>query len=317
MKKKLCLLAMALGLICFFAAGSLAENEKKGSSTLEFKILTEKNIYGSFSSKSGRILHFEAIRGEANDLNIDPEAPLFVLDIRILDDKFQPFLVRTGGARPLDPWWYEDQKELEKKEEQESGSCFSSTQEEERLLDFLAVPELAMELKDFQIRSRNKLWIISELIVFSEEVDIGDLYDQNFSDKNEQKMTFSATYYYKHRGKIKWKSINNAGGLANHSAFSLEIYSSSGALKYKIYTCNHGTCASDYSMITACSKEWLRTNTKIYIWDKMCDGLTPYGVHVCHDDTELQYYSTKNQNFDGAKAWSICGSPSLNVPACN
>lgn len=320
MKKILCFLVVISSVFFLFNERGLAEENAMmdSASSLKFRILTEKLVYGSFVNQDGRLLHFEAIRGEANDLSLDADAPPFALDIRILNRELQPFMVRTGGARPIDPWWYEDQKEAERKENRSAGH--SERQEDERLADFRALTDLATALREFQINSQRDSWILSELIAFSDSIRESDLFDEDLfrqalSERGSQKAAEAKKY--KHKGYIRWKKASNTAGLLEHSAFLLRIYTSGGTLKFNLPTCNHGTCSDKDSMTTSCTKEWERSNASIYMWDFMCDGLTPYGAHVCHDDTELQYYSTKNQNFDSNKAWSICSSPSKKMPSCN
>lgn len=99
-------------LVCalVFTRGSMAE-AKSEQSLLQVKILSVKEIGGSFT-KDGRTIYFETRKGAPNP-DDDPDAPLFELDIRIMDENHIPFVVQIAGHRPIDEKWNEEQKSFE------------------------------------------------------------------------------------------------------------------------------------------------------------------------------------------------------------
>lgn len=264
--------------------------------------------------KDGRVLFFEAIRGKPNPKG-DPTAPPYSVDVRIRDANKIAFLLSVGGNRPANPQWIEDQKATE--------GIF--VDDNDRMLDFMLVPDLAKALRNYQWTHKNVLPELRQLIELAGSVNVDDLFD---SDSNPmqggvQPNSVFATKY-KHKVYIRKKPLDNYP-ILEHSALRFRIYTMGGTLKYEYNTCtcNHGTCANDSHMSTKCDNSWTRDNLKMYIWDKMCDAynskcnLPILTYHSCNDDTQLQYYATKNQGFSSGAAGNICGYPAPWAPSCN
>lgn len=275
-------------------------------------------VSGSFTMACDTI-YFEAIRGGMIE-SPDPDAPLYALDIRIMDQNHIPFFVQTAGPTPMARSWYADKEKSESLPLDIGG----------RQRAFAILPSAARALRAYQKHTDHPAeatdrrrcvspgpdWEIERVVAMMESLTIGDMQDiEGACPAAVRAPQANAVATYTHKVTIKKKSANFP--LAQeweHSAVLLQIYQAGGALLTDYYTCNHGACAIDPSMSTQCTTSVTKANINYYMWDLMCDYYgSPYLLHLCNSDTLQEYLSVVNSS---SQDWGICFTPRVYAPSC-
>ena len=142
----------------------------------------------------------------------------------------------------------------------------------------------------------------------------------------------AAGYDYTYQTYIRWK--NCCWSFGQHSAVLVNIYYTfTGVYAGSVSTRNHGTEASDSSMLTAanCPKAW-SGRTSAYPYFQPYVGSDTYGtgdaggcgtaygltsgLHVCNDDSLAEY---SNLKYNSVSSWLTCNDSSLRTtaPSCD
>lgn len=274
--------------------------------TLSLEMTMAGHVSAFYNNKAnGRHLDLVVIRGEANNLDLDPDAPPYVIDIRVSDQDGFPIVAQRGSDHFLDPVW---KKSLEK-----IGEAYIVP--EQRFQDVGDLASFANDLRNQVQPALDKSemsewsWIIDNTADLMEYVVEQSDNPPSSSEATER----AASTTYKNVVTINKKK---AFGIAfEHSALSYSLYSSTGKFLYSIVTCNHGACASSSSMSFKCSKIFTQSTVTAFASDLLCDFYgSPYSLHTCNSDTKAEYLSIKNQ---ARGTHGACYTPLLYAPSCD
>ena len=216
----------------------------------------------------------------AEELAANPDLPTSDVDVRVLDADGRPFVLQMSGDRFLDPTW--------------QAPTVEGFDELDRLRDFAMLNQAIPAFRTLALPPE-----LDQLRLTGVQLGLaatGEL------AKPEQRGTETE------RGVIAWgpssvvkwdfvirKKPFGCCGVGDHSAVELRGWSASTSIVYRAYSCNHGTCASDTSvMSTHCVMPGFRTDDGTHSRYFYSDGCTTsYNVtsvwgHNCNDDSELQ-----------------------------
>lgn len=300
----LCILFVSLNAVAG-SPGDIQDKFEYRNKVIKFEITRAGHVTAFYTSRiDGRVISLSVIRGEKNDLAVDPDAPLYALDIKISDNDDFTIAAQSGAGHFVDQSWG---KKL--------GKVPPSL--EKRAQDVSELGFFAVALRD-QVKpklERSALsewaWIVDEMIQLLEYVDMQSKMSPAFGSNVPEAAITAATTY---RNIVTIKKKKAFDIVFEHSSLSSNVYTSSGKFLYSIITCNHGACASSSSMRTKCSKTFTQSKLDAYASDLLCDLYGwPYPVHVCNNDTRAQYRSIKNRS---KGTWSSCSSPLLYAPSC-
>jgi hypothetical protein len=243
--------------------------------------------------KSGRSIRYEMRLGpqmeappNAEDLVQNPELPTHEVDSRVLDAEGRPFLLQMGGHTFVDPTW--------------QMPAVENFNETERLNDFAllrnAVPAFRSLTIPASLEHLRRTGI--QLGTGIEDVPVKP------GIENEPKLgpgvSPQGVVAWGPSSVAKWdfvvrKKCFPACGVGDHSAVYLRGWSASSSVVFRAYSCNHGTCASDTSVMRDhCVMPGFRTDDGTHSRYFYSDGCTTrYNVtsvwgHNCNDDSELQ-----------------------------
>lgn len=238
--------------------------------------------------KDGRFVTFETRRGAPTSTAEfeapDPDAPPFEYDIRFLDWNDGVFYTQLGGDGYLDPTWA-NHPDLPKTELAERPIAFAMAREAVILLE----DELIDPAFDPEAEGLLDLASTSFAPDMPDEVDPLDDDNAGVTPPKERSTTYHNNLF------IRRKDALFSGSPADHSALWLKVYLGSMKIS-ETATSNHGTSASSSTMTTACSTN-VDFSAPIKLADLVCT--TPYfpvgfGVHVCNDDTYVEYDEAKH-----------------------
>ncbi len=275
---------------------------------LTLSIDSDEAVSGSYTEK-GRTISIEALRGEEN-IGDDPDILPYVLDIRILDEDKIPFLVQNSGvSQDLgDTEWTSVRENPNDAARQHAIGMLPNAI---RYVRAALAGETQENATILNLTGDNQ-WEITAILNLMRSMT-EDLPGKTLGKKPAAEIiTMATSYQYKYEVKIRRKQI--VGGYTpEHSALLVNFYNGSGKYLGQFQSCNHGTCAGNSAMSTRCSKTF-SSNNAIGLVDKVCDTFTSYRVHVCHDDTRIQYLAYKNGYYGG---YSECYAPMLTTPNCD
>ncbi|MEA2600916.1 MAG: hypothetical protein QOF89_1908 [Acidobacteriota bacterium] len=270
-----------------------------------FEITAAGNATASyFGAPNQRIINVVVIRGEQNDLRVDPEAPPYALDIRIADNENIVLTAQSGTGHFVDKAWG-----------QELSAVPQLIDDERRERDIAELTYFANALRE-KVKPRlgksellRWAWVIDELVSLMDYTEAQRELAPVLDDDSPK-----ATATYSNVVTIKKKTAFNI--VFEHSALSYSLYKSNGSSLYTIVTCNHGACASASSMSTKCSKTFTQSTVDGWASDLLCDLFVfnyPWG-HACNNDTRAEYLSIKNRS---RGSWGSCSGIKLYAPACD
>lgn len=280
-------------------------------SKLTLSIGPNGTVVGSYT-ESERVIYIEALRGEKNTEDEQGLLP-YALDIRILDENKIPFLIQNNGVNQDaggDVDWASVQENPDEDVRQKAIEMLPNAIRHMRaaLADETHENTAILNLSD-----ENRWEIVAILDLMRSVTE--DLPKRGFRESSSaREKTMSTSYQqYRYEVTIKRKQIVN-GYTPEHSALLVNFYNNtSGKYLGQFQSCNHGTCAGSSAMSNRCSKTFT-SDKSIGIVDKVCDTFTPYGVHVCHDDTRIQYLAFRNGYYG---SYSECYTPMLTTPNCD
>jgi len=251
--------------------------------------------------RNQRRVNVVVIRGEQNDLRVDPAASPYALDIKISDSDDFTIAAQSGSGHFVDQSWG-----------RETTAVPLSLEKHQR--DVAELSSFANSLQE-QVKPRlgkstfsQWLWVVDEIVDLLRYTDDQSKISPSIDDYDPK-----AAAAYRIVVAIKKKVA--FGVVFEHSSLSSSTYKSTGQFLYSIITCNHGTCASSSTMSTKCSATFTQSTLDGYASDLLCDFYGwPYLVHVCNNDTRAEYLSIKNRS---RGTWSSCSTPRLYAPPCD
>ena len=267
----------------------------------------EAGLTGSYT-RDGVTIRFAAIRGEENDLAVDPGAPRFAVDARWSDAANRAILL--SGSEELLPAAASDAEV----DGQARVTELQLALEAGRLLS--AVPEAAALAPELEVLAR-----LSEVVAASPLVRAP-----------EGEINYACTIAYSHQLEVHKESLTGNVNLAEHSSVGLWSYKRGTNCLDTLYgykeSCNHGRCASAMSRKCSWASSW-RTSAWPYWYTEPSTSpstvsggcSTKYGFvsgqHVCNDDSLLQVYGIKN-NTSYSRTGGTCGDalPRPYAPGC-
>jgi hypothetical protein len=275
--------------------------------TLAFEITAAGHATVSYrSATSQRAINVVVFRGEQNDLQADPEAPPYALDIRVADNENVVLVAQSGTGHLVNQAWGQELAGVplvvdDKNREQDNAE--------------LAYFANALQEKVKPRLSKSKLsrwaWVVDEtasLLNYAETQSA--LTSVLEEDTSKTTTTYSNVVTIRKKPAINQKYFD-------HSSLSSTLKKSNGTTLYTIVTCNHGACADSSTMNLHCSKTFTQSTVDAWASDLLCDffGWLPYGVvHVCNNDTRAEYLSIKNQ---ARGSWNSCWLIRPYAPPCD
>lgn len=304
----LCGVALSLFLVGCNSEPEVAQDTKEGVCAFRpthqlqpgltlYKAIPGDEICGSYHM-GDQAVHFQAIRGEDlvfGENTIDPDAPAYVVSVRILDQEGNPIAVAIGDHDERISDWLEKVEGLEDSHS-DLGSTFALVQEATSVLSQTVTTGFDEEVKVLKRRS------------FTAAPPA------NSPEQNPPTL-FSTTWRYWIR--IFRKDALFNGNFADHSAVIVNVTKPDGTILNYV-TCNHGTCADDAAMQYRCQNIVYPAIQRPFSI-LPCDSVSSYGftsgTHVCNDDTLVQYNMVVYNN----SGLTTCTDSSLRLwaPACN
>jgi hypothetical protein len=223
----------------------------------------------------------------AEDLAANPELPTREVDMRVLDAEGRTILLQAGGHVLADPEW--------------NMQSIEGFDEAERNREFLLLRDAVPALRALDLPPS-----LEELRLAAISVGLGIEETPNKPEIQEELAAATAARKVQSvvaRGPssvVLWDFVVRdkcfpACGVGNHSAVYLRGWSSSNSIVFRAYSCNHGTCASDTSVMKDhCVMPGFKSDDGSHSRYFYVDGCTTdYNVtsiwgHNCNDDSELQ-----------------------------
>jgi hypothetical protein len=237
------------------------------------------NLFAAGSDVSGayvsgeRAVFFETRRGEISMYaTLDPEAPPYEMDVRVLDQNGRTLYVRLGGDGFIDPAWASDLR---------ADLSRPPMDPAERAAALTLMQEAMTTLSNVALDAR--LAPEHTALVRAGTAIPEDMIKPSLQQNGEIGFAPPYNYYELHR-----KTIYAYSG--EHSATYLNVY---GTL---IENCNHGECAD--SMATKCGGYgsagwgyWEQSGSTGSVTGTCLTGYDLFsqnGGHNCHDDSVIQ-----------------------------
>jgi hypothetical protein len=258
--------------------GTLAEGLVVESAT------AKEGLRGSFTL-DGRVVHFEAIRGEKNPTGgLDEAPPEYAIDARFTDSDGRSIILSGGGDALMQEGWETQEQDADP---------------ESRPLYLAMLPDVVDALSATELPADVSLELAS-LVELG-----GSMRDVELVVEPEGQTGHACATGYMHNMTFRNKVAFDIAG--NHTAVRLDSWYLNEACTW-IYqgwrqSCNHGTCAADASMSDFCN--WW-SPMRSYQWpvfqrhmagSSACS--TPYsafsttGNHNCNDATYFQGYNIR------------------------
>ncbi len=272
---------------------------------LTFEITRAGYVTASYGSRiDGRVISLVVIRGDKNDLVVDPDAPPYALDIKIADNEDFTIAAQSGSGHFIDQSWGKRLGKI-------PPSLANRTRDVSELGFFADALRNQVKPRLDKSKLSEWAWIVDEMVQFLEYVDEqSKMSPVRGSTTPEAAVTAATTY----NNVVTIKTKKAFDIVFEHSSLASNLYTTGGKFLYSVITCNHGTCANSSAMSTKCSKTFSQSTLDAYASDLLCDLYGwPYLVHVCNNDTRAQYRSIKNRS---KGTWSSCSSPLLYAPSC-
>jgi hypothetical protein len=265
-----------------------------------------EGLFGIFEVAGTRFT-LETLRGPQVPDEVrmgDETAPLFEIDLRLIDEKGFPFVVLTGGSSPIDPEWSKpqdaastgDPKAMAARSAADFSAAFEALSNLERIKvasDFEPELNTIRNLVPLLRRARIRVQLEDEpgstaaaagtkACDYRHEVDVYD------------KSTFFGILGARHSGTVGWA-----------------LYATGGYRQMWV-ACNHGTCPGDSAMQALCYYLSAANRCSAYLSAPNCS--TSYGFfsgqHVCNDDSYIQYYRIKYDLYPSTSG-GTCADSSL------
>lgn len=286
--------SVLLGALALVSGCSGADTSGEGAGSVQadgLAITAADTATGRFAGTfvhQGRLIRFEAVRGEPNETT-DPDAPRFAVDARFLDAAGSTFILSGGGGEIARADW----------------APSTNPNPDERAKDLSLLPLLADELSAAGAPSglEYEFQKISQLA--------GELRGKELIVKAEGDVQYGCSTGYEHDMTIRYKAAFDLP-VGHHTAVRLNSWylNSSCTWVYQGYqeSCNHGTCATSATMSDWCT--WsspLRSTTwpafQVYssqgygACSTFYNPFSNLGGHNCNDDTYFQGYNIRNNAF--------------------
>jgi hypothetical protein len=217
----------------------------------------------------------------AEELVANPELPTYNVDVRVVDADGRPFVLQMAGDAFLDPTW--------------QSPAVEGFDEQGRVRDFQLMGSAVADFRTLDLPQgldELRRAAIQVGLGASAEVDKPELLGTGPSQRGV--IAWGPTSVAKWDFIVRKKPFGCCG-VGDHSAVELRGWSASSSVVYRAYSCNHGTCASDTSVMgTHCVMPGFRTDDGTHSRYFYSDGCTTsYNVtsvwgHNCNDDSELQ-----------------------------
>jgi hypothetical protein len=290
--------AAALILLTVNCGGSDIEKNSDGSLGIT-EAVPETRLSGFFEQEGTRV-YFEA---RSHTIPFHPEnseSRPRETDVRFLDSAGRQFIIDAGGHALIDDAW-----------PFEVDLTGVDQQDRQHHLDLLLPLSKALakhEVSPDLVLERDKLVGIARGVAEIREERV----EKSFSPTSISVGGGGPiSCNCEHEVEIRKKgAFIKSDTWADHSAILLKVVSvgtSSRSLLGTISTSNHGTSAADGSMSTKCSRSFSRTSNITDLEYEPCS--TAYPVHVCNDDTYLQYMAihdgTSPTDRSTCSAWGI------------
>jgi hypothetical protein len=277
-------------------AGKLVVNYQRGSDRIQYDM---------------RLGPAMLVPPTAGDLVVNPDLPTHDVDVRVLDAHGRPFFVQMAGDSFLDVTWETPPVE--------------GFDELARLRDFELLRHAVADFRGLDLPAsleQLRRTGIQVGLAASDEPEKPDLVGSGPSQRGVIAWGPSSV--------VKWdfivrKKPFGCCGVGDHSAVELRGWSASTSVVYQAYSCNHGTCASDTSvMSTHCVMPGFRTDDGTHSRYFYSDGCTTsYNVtsvwgHNCNDDSEPQgraIWYDSSQSTTGGSCDSV--GPHNWAPGCS
>jgi hypothetical protein len=248
-------------------------------------------LAGSFA-QGGRVIYFEAERGEENPrpaMN-ELDLPRFSVDARFMDAAGKTFILSGGGGEVARPDWDPEADDSDPEERTKDLALVVKFADELTLLG--AMPGLDYELE--------------KLAQLAEELRGMDLVVKPSGD-----VPYACTPGYEHDMTIRYKAAFDLP-IGNHSAVRLDSWylNTFCTWVYQGYqeSCNDGTCATALSMADLCywnspirSTKWPAFQVYTAYENGSCSSFynpwSTLGGHNCNDDTYFQGYNIRNNAY--------------------
>jgi hypothetical protein len=215
------------------------------------------------------------------ELAANPELPTHDVDVRVLDADGRPILLQMAGHSFLDATWAQVPVE--------------GFDERGRLMDFGLMRQAVAEFRALELPPG-----LEQLRRTGVQVGLATAAEHAKPELAGSRPPERGTIAWGPSSVVKWdfvvrKKPFGCCGVGDHSAVELRGWSSSSSVVYRAYSCNHGTCASDTSvMSTHCVMSGWRADDGThsrYFYSDGCTtsyNVTSVGGHNCNDDSELQ-----------------------------
>jgi len=295
-RSKINRLASSLTLVAGACAafGCAAEDEHAGAASGALSVVERDDAAGALAlgyQEGERTIRYEMRLGpametppSAEDLAINPDLPTHEVDVRVLDADGKPFVTQMGGHAFIDPSW--------------GTPIVEDFDEAGRRKDFELLAHAAAAFRALDVPARLEQFRRTGI-----QIGAGTSADPDKPELADRKSGLDST-----QGAIAWgpssvvkwdfvvrKKPFGCCGVGDHSAVTLRGWSSSNSIVFQAYSCNHGTCASDTSVMGVhCVMSGFKTDDGThsrYFYPEGCS--TSYNVtsvwgHNCNDDSELQ-----------------------------
>lgn len=217
-----------------------------------------------------------------DDLAANPELPTHDVDVRVLDAEGRPILLQMAGHSFLDTTWA-------------TVPSVEGFDERGRLMDFALMRHAVADFRALELPLG-----LEELRRTGIQIGLAATGEPAKPELVGTRPSERGVIAWGPSSVVKWdfvvrKKPFGCCGVGNHSAVELRGWSASSSIVYRAYSCNHGTCASDTSvMSTHCVMPGFRTDDGTHSRYFYSDGCTTgYNVtsvwgHNCNDDSELQ-----------------------------
>ncbi len=303
--------------IIFCANLALAENvfleEKIIPSEIKEFSAQGNSLRGIFEV-DGRSITIETRRGPLISWIMrmrDFTAPLFEIDVRLLDEDGFPFFVQFGGHGPIDGEWISEAEFFQSEAKIISKQDAITNQQLFANARWAIVSLKSLKFKAEFAPEYDVLVGILPLLETEEKNST-----ENFNDElrmNSSAVSSSDQHYIEIQKKSAFFIGNTFG---EHSATLSKAISKSKT--YQIWSaCNHGSCPGTSGMSKKCSKTFSK-RAGFCSSPPMCSTMYGFfsGQHVCNDDSKIQYERIKN-NANPSTSEGTCADSSLRINAPN
>lgn len=247
-----------------------------------------------------------------DELAANPELPTYDVDVRVLDAEGRPILLQMAGHGFLDTTWA-------------TVPSVEGFSERGRLMDFALMQHAVAEFRALELPLG-----LEELRRTGIQIGLAATGDPAKPELVGARPPERGIIAWGPSSVVKWdfvvrkKPTECCGGLGDHSAVELRGWSAN-SIVYRAYSCNHGTCASDTSVMKIhCTMSGFRTDdgthSRYFYSDGCTTGYNATSVwgHNCNDDSELQgraIWHDSAQSTDGGSCNSA--GPHNWAPGCS